>query len=187
MTYEMIGTKEKRSAVVRTTVGFPYSCRGSTGQRRCDGIASGPGRLEHAVCGAKNNLGGYLESVVRPATEFQHARLLVEREKFHVDLARRFEYGRRFPFYQPYVVYGRLGGQRHVEIPVGAADHTQTHIVLRPPFACMYVDTVCGVHVARVRSFVRSDRSRTHHHRPRYVVRTLTFRTVSNGVTFSSR
>jgi len=71
--------------------------------------------------------GGYLESVVRPATEFQHARLLVEREKFHVDLARRFEYGRRFPFYQPYVVYGRLGGQRHVKIPVGAADHTQIH------------------------------------------------------------
>lgn len=70
---------------------------------------------------------GYLESVVRPATEFQHARLLVEREKFHVDLARRFEYGRRFPFYQPYVVYGRLGRQRHVEIAVGAADHIQTH------------------------------------------------------------
>lgn len=70
---------------------------------------------------------GYLESVVRPATEFQHARLLVEREKFHVDLARRFEYGRWFPFNQPYVVYGRLGGQRHVEISVGAADHIQIH------------------------------------------------------------
>lgn len=70
---------------------------------------------------------GYLKSIVSPATEFQHACLLVEREKFHVDLARRFEYGRRFPFYQSYMVYGRLGSQRHVEISVGAADHRQTH------------------------------------------------------------
>lgn len=71
---------------------------------------------------------GYLESVVGPATKFQYARLFVKREKFHIDLARRFEYGRGFPFYQPYVVYGCLGSQRHVEIAVGAADHTKcTH------------------------------------------------------------
>lgn len=132
--------KEKRVGyAVRMGLSFFVLCSSSSRRNRInrtDGrfLSATAGRVQGKPDRMRRDGVGYLESVVGPATEFQHARLLVEREKFHVDLARRFEYGRRFPFYQPYVIYGRLGGQRHVEISVGAADHTHTHThdILQP-------------------------------------------------------
>ena len=68
----------------------------------------------------------HLETVVRPTTEFQDARLLVEGEVLDVDLAARLVNGGRLPLDQAAVVHGRLRGQRHLEVPVRAKSHTRT-------------------------------------------------------------
>lgn len=62
----------------------------------------------------------HLEAVVRPRAELEDARLLVEGEVLDVDLAARLVNGRRFPLDQAAVVHRCLGGQRHLEVPVGA-------------------------------------------------------------------
>ncbi len=57
----------------------------------------------------------YLVPVVCPTTEFQKTSLLVKREKFYVNFARRFEYGGWLPFYQTVMVDCGFCGQSHFE------------------------------------------------------------------------
>lgn len=59
-------------------------------------------------------------SVVRPRAELHRTRLLVEREIFDVDLAKRFVDGRRFPHHLARVVQYGLGHYRHLVIAVRA-------------------------------------------------------------------
>ena len=53
--------------------------------------------------------GNNLESVVCPAAELEHARLLVEGEVLDIDLATGFVDGRRLPLDQPAVIHGGFG------------------------------------------------------------------------------
>lgn len=64
----------------------------------------------------------YLSTVVRPRAEFHDARLLIERKVFHVDLAGRFVNGRWFPEYLAGILQRGFCHQRHLVIPVRAAE-----------------------------------------------------------------
>lgn len=72
------------------------------------------------------SLQSYLEPIVRPATELEHAGLLVKREILDVDLTGGLVNGRRLPLDQTLVVDRRLGGQRHFEVAVRAASQLTT-------------------------------------------------------------
>lgn len=62
----------------------------------------------------------YLKSVVCPATKLENARLFIKWKVFDVDLARALVNCRRFPFDQPLIVDGSLGGKSHFEVSVRA-------------------------------------------------------------------
>ena len=63
----------------------------------------------------------YLETIIRPASEFHDASLLVEREILHVHFAGRMIDSRRFPFNQAVAFQGGLRWQRHFKVAVSAA------------------------------------------------------------------
>lgn len=62
----------------------------------------------------------YLETVVGPAAEFHVAFLIVEREPCDVDLARAFEYARRYEYTAAVVVDHHVGSICAVETFVSA-------------------------------------------------------------------
>lgn len=62
----------------------------------------------------------HLKSIVCPAAELHDAGLLVEGKVFHVDFAGALVNRRRSPLDASCVIQRGLGGQRHLEIAIGA-------------------------------------------------------------------
>lgn len=84
----------------------------------------------------------YLEAVIRPTTELEHAGLFVEWEILDVNLARGFVDGRWLPFHQPLVVDGSLGGEGYLEVTIRAAiQHVSTMLSMS-----LSLDHVCRVY-----------------------------------------
>lgn len=66
----------------------------------------------------------YLKSIVSPTAEFHVAFLIVERKPRDVDLARTFEYTRRYKNAATVTVHHNVGRVRAVETLVSAETHT---------------------------------------------------------------
>lgn len=87
-----------------------------------------------------NPSGVYLKSVVGPTAEFHIALLIVERKPRDVDLARTFEYTRRYEHTATVAVHHHVGCVRAVETFVGA--ETNDYVQRYPASDCRFDTTV---------------------------------------------
>lgn len=72
--------------------------------------------------------------VVSPRTKLHEASLLVKGEVLHVDLAKWFIDGRRFPHDLPRMVQNCLGHNGHLVVAIGAENKINVHPDLCPLF-----------------------------------------------------
>lgn len=82
--------------------------------------------MKHRATTPCFNSYSYLESIVRPTTEFENAGLFVKRKILNVNFTGGLVNGWWLPLDQTLMVDGGLGGQRHLKVPVRAARESTT-------------------------------------------------------------